>query len=308
MVELKNNTGKVLAGQPLPEPTSEHWKALRAVNAHQVGWALADADYDSVLEGRAGAGREHAEGHGSKRAVGEGNEEEEELERKAGEQRLGTGSRKRVFRAIMGSEDYLHAAERFIKLGMGASAEKEAIRAIIELCAQERSYNRFYELLLSHLARHHRPKQTAKTIQFAMWDTWRDFSSSHSGGHGDGQESAASNRRASHLGTLFGSLLAEGALPITSLRAASLAEPDLPEPAPRHFSALVKALLSRSGSPQKCHSLLSKLVGKKGRVDSLRRDLAAFFQARVLNDPSLQSRLLPFARAASSALQGLPCP
>lgn len=201
-----------------------------------------------------------------RKAIGARDEHDEQLERFAEQQRLSAGSRRLVFKAVAGAEDYAHAAERLQKLKLGKTGEGEAIRAIVELCAQERRYNKFYELLLSHLATNFRPKSTRRSVAYAFEDIWRNL------------HKESSKRRALHTGRLCGSLIGRRSLGVITLKAAKLADPSLPTLADEHFHELITALLKRSGSEQNAQT-----IGQQAsRNDKLRCDLSAFVSARVL--------------------------
>jgi nucleolar MIF4G domain-containing protein 1 len=225
-------------------------------------------------------------------AIGARDEHEELLDSLAEQQRLNAGSRREVFKAVANAEDYAHAAEGLQKLRLGKAGEAEAVRVIIELCAQEAKYNKFYELLLSHLATTHRPKATRRSITSAFCDQWRSL------------KSESSNRRAMHTGRLCGALIGRRSVRVSALKSAKLADPSLPKHADLHFKELVRTMLKRSGSEQS-----ASIIGQHASSsENLRRDLSAFVSARILTSQPADNPLPErhtVARKAKALLQGL---
>ncbi|KAK9248991.1 hypothetical protein V1506DRAFT_526641 [Lipomyces tetrasporus] len=85
----------------------------------------------------------------------------------ARQQRMNTDVRRAIFVAIMGSEDYVDANDRLMKLKLKRTQEREIPRVILHCCGYEKAFNPFYAYLASLLCKQHSMK---KTFQFSLWD------------------------------------------------------------------------------------------------------------------------------------------
>lgn len=71
----------------------------------------------------------------------------------------------------MGSEDYLDAFERLIKLKLAAKQDREFIRVALDCLLQSNCYNPYFSVLAVQLCKHdHNHKFT---LQYALWDRFK---------------------------------------------------------------------------------------------------------------------------------------
>lgn len=126
-----------------------------------------------------------------------------ELLEAAVRQRMNSDVRKKVFCAMMGSDDYLDAFERLMALKLPAKQDREIVRILIDNCLQEKVYNQFYALLGVKLCQHNHNHKF--TFQYALWDRFKDFE-------------ALSVSKSSHLARLIADMLAKYALSLAILK------------------------------------------------------------------------------------------
>ncbi|KAK9323379.1 hypothetical protein V1517DRAFT_320590 [Lipomyces orientalis] len=93
----------------------------------------------------------------------------------ARQQRMNTDVRRAIFVAIMGSEDYVDANDRLMKLKLKRTQEREIPRVILHCCGYEKAFNPFYAYLASSLCKQHSMK---KTFQFSLWDFFKQLDGS----------------------------------------------------------------------------------------------------------------------------------
>ena len=96
------------------------------------------------------------------------NEQKDYLEKLAVEQKFVTDLRKKIFMIIMNSEDYLDALQNLLKLKLNRKQSKDIAIVIVECCAQEENFNKFYAFLIEKLTQI--KKELKFTFQYAIWD------------------------------------------------------------------------------------------------------------------------------------------
>ncbi|KAK9480362.1 armadillo-type protein [Lipomyces japonicus] len=94
----------------------------------------------------------------------------------AKQQRMNTDIRRAVFIAIMGSEDYVDANERLMRLKLKRVQEREIPRVLLHCCANEKDFNPFYAYVATELCKQH---PIRKTFQFALWDYFKEVNGSN---------------------------------------------------------------------------------------------------------------------------------
>ncbi|KFM27764.1 Nucleolar MIF4G domain-containing protein 1 [Auxenochlorella protothecoides] len=99
---------------------------------------------------------------------GAGGQTPAQLLRLAARHGMNTEVRRTVFCLVMGSEDYVDAFEKLVRLGLKGTQEQEIVRVIVLCCLQEGAYNPYYALLLGRLGATSRAHQT--TLRYACWD------------------------------------------------------------------------------------------------------------------------------------------
>jgi nucleolar MIF4G domain-containing protein 1 len=94
--------------------------------------------------------------------------EEKMLLKLAKKLKLNTETRRNILLVIMSSRDVSDAFERLLRLDLKGREDREIVRVLIECCAQETTFNRFYAELNVLLCNHNRQFKT--TTLFAFWD------------------------------------------------------------------------------------------------------------------------------------------
>ncbi|ORY13298.1 hypothetical protein BCR34DRAFT_623909 [Clohesyomyces aquaticus] len=140
----------------------------------------------------------------------------------AREQRMNTDVRRAIFVTIMSAADFKDAHLRLMKLNLKKAQEIEIPRVIVHCAGCEKSYNPYYTLIARKFCSEHRLR---KCFQFALWDVFKslgekkdDDDDGVSEDEGDSVNEDLSLRRLVNLGKLYGTLIANGGLPITSLK------------------------------------------------------------------------------------------
>uniref|UniRef100_A0A8C4THK1 Nucleolar MIF4G domain-containing protein 1 n=1 Tax=Erpetoichthys calabaricus TaxID=27687 RepID=A0A8C4THK1_ERPCA len=104
------------------------------------------------------------------KSVGKASAKILELARK---QRMNTDIRRNIFCVLMTSEDFLDAFEKLLRLGLKEHQQREIVHVLVDCCLQEKSFNPYYAVLAEKFCGYDR--QFQMTIQFTMWDKFRDL-------------------------------------------------------------------------------------------------------------------------------------
>ncbi|KXS18677.1 ARM repeat-containing protein [Gonapodya prolifera JEL478] len=123
--------------------------------------------------------------------------------------RMNTDVRRSVFVVLMGSEDYVDAFEKLMKLNLKNKQEREIVRVLIHCCAMERRYNPYYSLLSNRLCGY--SVSFKVTYQFTLWDEFKELAEVS-------DIDKALKRRIVNIAKLYGYLIAEGALALMVLK------------------------------------------------------------------------------------------
>ncbi|KAG2458550.1 NOM1 protein, partial [Polypterus senegalus] len=91
----------------------------------------------------------------------------------ARKQRMNTDIRRNIFCVLMTSEDFLDAFEKLLRLGLKEHQQREIVHVLVDCCLQEKSFNPYYAVLAEKFCSYDR--QFQMTIQFTMWDKFRDL-------------------------------------------------------------------------------------------------------------------------------------
>lgn len=303
------------------------WDRLLDSASHRGHWWLPEAAGTEEWEGRRLEERQRAAAEASRQGA--------ELLRAAAALRMNTASRKAVFCAVMGADDFVDAFERVVKLGLPEAQDRETLRVVLECLCQEKAYNPFYEHLAARLCGH--AKRHRVTLQFALWDQWKELP-------------GADVRRISHLARFAAALIgAHLPRPLRPSRAcrdttrrgrARPPRPNLsrrmppslrspwrsrrvplgvvpegggqpcqperhgPEGAPPLQAAPQGAPEARGGTGRGCsHELHALVVGSSGGSVRLRLRCARSPQ-ELLTRPQLNSMVTAFRRARPASLRG----
>ncbi|KAF2268456.1 hypothetical protein CC78DRAFT_529907 [Lojkania enalia] len=139
----------------------------------------------------------------------------------AREQGMNTDIRRAIFVTIMSATDCKDAHVRLMKLNLRKSQEMEIPRVLVHCAGCEQSYNPYYTLVARKFCSDHKLR---KVFQFTLWDVFKGLGEKKDGDDTSAHEDepntdATSLRRLVNLGKLFGTLIANDCLPISSLKA-----------------------------------------------------------------------------------------
>lgn len=170
-------------------------------------------------------------------------------------QRMNTETRKRIFAALLASEDCVDAQQRLLTLHLTSKQERDIPAVVLHCVGQERAYNPFYALLAAKLVkmRHNH----AVTFRHAFWD-WLQ------------QVEAVPLRRLAHLATFYASLVIQQALSLpTLLRRADLLHLD---PQSALFFQLLLIRILQDSSEAGLHAIFAAFASatpKKSLADEV---------------------------------------
>ena len=138
----------------------------------------------------------------------------------AREHRMNTDVRRSIFVGIMSASDYKDAQIRLAKLNLKKSQELEIPRVLIHCAGSEHNYNPYYTLISRRLCAEHKLRMA---FQFSLWDLFRRMGEKGMEEDSIDEEEdelmALDARKIVNLGRMYGSLIADRALPITVLKA-----------------------------------------------------------------------------------------
>ena len=87
--------------------------------------------------------------------------------------KMKTKSERRIFCAIMDSDDYIEGFEKLLKLNVVNTHYIEMVNIILILCVRQTKYNKFYCLLLGKLIEH--KKGLKFSVHCAIWDKFNEI-------------------------------------------------------------------------------------------------------------------------------------
>ncbi|KAF2195475.1 hypothetical protein K469DRAFT_616151 [Zopfia rhizophila CBS 207.26] len=152
-------------------------------------------------------------------ASGVEDEGEVDLLRLAQEQRMNTNVRRAIFLTLMSASDFKDAHIHLLKLNLKKSQELEIPRVIVHCAGCEKNYNPYYTLVARKFCSEHKLK---KSFQFALWDIFKSLGEKRDEEGGSDEENDSKDemslRKLVNFGKLYGTLIANGGLPISSLK------------------------------------------------------------------------------------------
>ncbi|CAM0943715.1 unnamed protein product [Alopecurus aequalis] len=80
--------------------------------------------------------------------------EAQKLVQLAAAQRMNTDIRRAIFCIIMSAEDYVDAFDKILRLDLSGKQDREIMRVIVDCCLQEKTFNKYYAVLVSKLCSH----------------------------------------------------------------------------------------------------------------------------------------------------------
>lgn len=171
-------------------------------------------------------------------------------------QGMNTDARRAVFSTLMTSLDFRDAAHNLMQLKLNDVQQREVIRVLVHCLTNERTFNPFYVLVGQQLA--HDNVSMRVTMQYVLWDYFREIGEKHVGGQKVVQDDNDDNpdyvlteshmRRLVHMARAYGFWLATQALSLAALK-------------PVDFTAL-----KRAGTLFLQHMLVHMLLGTQTRV------------------------------------------
>jgi nucleolar MIF4G domain-containing protein 1 len=242
--DLKNNRQKAgaAASSVAAELTSRLKKTLGALNtqgkaSEPLGVSLADLK-SSLKEGKwwlVGASWKNEAQHGTAPALTssdstkEANKQVNEIHGNHGpdlytlakQQRMNTDIRMAIFMNIMSASDFKDAHMRLSKLKLRKAQELEIPRVLIHCAGAEQTYNPYYTLIAKQLCTEHRFKWA---MQYGLWDWFKRMGEKSSTGEESDDEDDADEdenidlKKIVNLGRMYGQLIADNALSLTSLK------------------------------------------------------------------------------------------
>ena len=123
-----------------------------------------------------------------------------------------TDVKKAIFRALMSSDDYLHAYEQLMHLNLKKTQQREIVRVLLQCCLQEEAYNPFYGFLSQKLLADPNYKYTFK---YVLWDYLKSL---------ERQEV----RAIANLAEVFAELIAKKLVPLHFLKVVDFEQVDKP--------------------------------------------------------------------------------
>ncbi|KIW02947.1 uncharacterized protein PV09_05612 [Verruconis gallopava] len=143
----------------------------------------------------------------------------------AKEQRMNTDVRRTIFINILSASDYKDACMRLNKLKLKKTQELEIPAVLIHCAGAEKGYNPYYTLIAKQLCTEHRYKWA---MQYCLWGLFRrmgekNTSTDDSDGEQDNDDDCVDLRKIVNLGKMYGQLIADGALSLTSLKVLNFA-------------------------------------------------------------------------------------
>ena len=72
---------------------------------------------------------------------------------------------------VMSSEDYAEALQNLLKLKLNRKQNQDLAVVLVECCAQESTFNKFYVFLIEKLVEAR--KELRFSLQYAFWDQFK---------------------------------------------------------------------------------------------------------------------------------------
>ncbi|KAI9830246.1 MAG: hypothetical protein M1819_005773 [Sarea resinae] len=146
----------------------------------------------------------------------------------AREQRMNTDVRRAIFVTILSASDYRDAHQRLLKLRLKRTQELEIPKVLTHCAGSEQTYNPYYTLIARRLCSERKLKMA---FQFSLWDLFKRMGERQDDDDDDApnedeeeeEDAAMSLRKTVNLAKMFGTLIADGGLPIGVLKTLNFA-------------------------------------------------------------------------------------
>ena len=218
-------------------------------------------------------------------------------------QGMNTDARRMIFSALMSSLDYQDAVRSVMQLKLSDVQRREVIRVLIHCLANEPTFNPYYVLIGQQLAQEHPGMRV--TLQYVLWDYFRDLGESRVGGahvvqdeESDVDESLVDDpvrlRKLVHLARAYGYWVATDSLSLSVLKPVDFTT--LHGPATLFLQHLLLQLLlvTQTQAPMLTPRLRMRLVRAPAPRD--RERLERLVVKGTMGHPGLAQGLLVFLR------------
>ncbi|GAX26018.1 hypothetical protein FisN_4Hh486 [Fistulifera solaris] len=177
-------------------------------------------------------------------------EEEEKLLKLAEKYRMNSDVRRSIFCIIMGSADCDDSFEKLVRANLLKNkTERETVRVLLECCAKEKSFNKYYSHLAARICEFQ--MQCKFSFQLAFWDAFKTFNDCDA-------------RKAANLAKLlFHLVVTHRHLKLNVLKAIDMASPeDLSEKAAIFLAVFFSDLMEYYENPSEVIELFENGVGR----------------------------------------------
>ncbi|KAH8921552.1 hypothetical protein BT69DRAFT_1221363 [Atractiella rhizophila] len=195
-IQLFLNTLDKKKPSDVPDPLNLSLESVRSAISKGQGakWWLTGAGH--IMETKYDPW--NVKGESEERVLQKGKEKEKEkieFKKLAKKQGMNTDIRERIFGVIMTSEDYVDACEKLLQRKLSETQQREIVRVLLHCCGSEKTYNPYYTLIGHRLLTRTSTKATHSfqvTMQYWLWDFFRELGEEDIGGEGMGVERTAS--------------------------------------------------------------------------------------------------------------------
>jgi nucleolar MIF4G domain-containing protein 1 len=173
--------------------------------------------------------------------------------------RMNTDVRRAIFCIIVGSEDFLDAFEKLIKLELKSKQDRDIVTVLLHCCMQEKRFNPYYAHLAMKLCSYNRNFQS--TFKFAYWDRFKEL------------ETMQNIRALSNLASLLAHLFGGGCLSLSMLKVVEFEKLGAKGVV---FFRLMFITLFTEYDPETVVAVFARISGLN-KVDKLRDGINIFF-------------------------------
>ena len=142
----------------------------------------------------------------------------------AREHRMNTDVRRSIFGAIMSASNIEDAHHRLLKLTLSKGQKPEIPKVLIHCASKEKEYNLYHTLLAKRLIADTKLKLKVP-FQYSLWGIFRRMGENGDEDEEDRAEDKIEMREIVNLAKMFGTLVAEGVLPLSILKVSCIVYP-----------------------------------------------------------------------------------
>ena len=144
----------------------------------------------------------------------------------AKEHRMNTDIRRSIFSAIMSASNIEDAHHRLLKLALSRGQKPEIPKVLIHCAGKEKEYNMYHTLLAKRLIADRKLKLKVP-FQYSLWGIFRRLGENGDEEEEDTGEDKLGMREMVNLAKMFGTLVAEGDLPLSILKVSYVVYPSV---------------------------------------------------------------------------------